>query len=127
MFGTDGFLEGADTAFGQPPSQAINDFLRHGRPFVNKAGVKLHERRAGGDLLPRVVRIEDAADTNDRQRAVRLPVKMPDDFRAARAEWPTPATTARDAAATSAGSLVTTGSAPARASAEQTLRRLPAP
>ena len=43
------------------------------------------------------------------------------------AAWPTPATIASGAAATSAGSLVTTGSAPARASAEQTLRRLPAP
>ena len=41
--------------------------------------------------------------------------------------WPTPATIASGASATSAGSLVTTGSAPARASAEQTLRRLPAP
>ena len=46
---------------------------------------------------------------------------------AACATWPTPATIASGAAATSAGSVVTTGSAPARARAEQTLRMLPAP
>ena len=67
MFGTDGFLEGADTAFGQPPSQAINDFLRHGRPFVNKAGVKLHERRAGGNLFSGIFGVEDVFHVDNRQ------------------------------------------------------------
>ena len=47
--------------------------------------------------------------------------------RAALSTWPTPAITASGASRTSAGSTVTVGSAPARAKAEATERRLPAP
>ena len=47
--------------------------------------------------------------------------------RAALSVWPTPATTASGASRTTAGSVVTSGSAPARSNAAQTERRLPAP
>ena len=72
----------------QPLSQAGHNFLGHARPFVNQAGVKLHERCAGGDFLPGVIRVENAAHADDRQRASGPAIQVPDDFGAARAQRP---------------------------------------
>src|SRR5216110_3279343 len=43
----------------QPLSQTGDNSLRHARPFINQAGVELHQRCAGGDFLPGILRVED--------------------------------------------------------------------
>ncbi len=48
------------------------------RAAIDEARVDLHERRAGGDLLARVLPREDAADADDRQRAVQRPRQLAD-------------------------------------------------
>ena len=55
-------------------------------PAVDEPGVELHQRRAGVDLLARVRARQDAADADDRQRAVeRLRERAHDRGRRARA------------------------------------------
>src|SRR3989442_4767926 len=54
----------------RPPRSTLFPYTTLFRsPFVNQAGVNLHERCAGGDFLPGVIRVENAAHADDRQRA----------------------------------------------------------
>jgi hypothetical protein len=48
----------------------------------------LHQRRAGGDFLPGIRRVKNAAHADDRQRAACLAIQMAHDFRAALPQGP---------------------------------------
>ena len=51
--------------------QSLIDPLHRARPFVNPTGVNLHGVGAGFDFFVGILGIEDPADADDRQPALR--------------------------------------------------------
>src|SRR4051812_41524039 len=82
----DGLVERAEAFAFETRRETFVDAAYDARALVHEARVELHERRARANLLPGVLRVEDAADADNLGRAARQASERGDDLRRARAK-----------------------------------------
>src|SRR6266446_5561510 len=80
-------FQAREPGFLQPLSQSGHDLSRQARSFINQTGVDLYQRRAGGDLVPGIIGVEDAAHADDWQQALCPSINVSDNLRAALSQW----------------------------------------
>src|SRR6185503_11557487 len=84
-----GLLQAVNPNVFHPFDKASDDGFGQGRPLEHQPCINLNEARSSCDFLPGIVRVENAADTDDGQFSFRLPVNMPHQFCAALPQWTT--------------------------------------
>src|SRR5690242_18333481 len=86
VFRTDGGFQIFESTDGKLLAHAANDIAGKAWSFINQSGVSLHERSAGDDFFPGIVRAENTTNTDDGHLAIRLPIQVTNNLRAADAQ-----------------------------------------
>ena len=74
---SDGIAKDLEAVAVEESHQPAVDLAHQPRPLIHESGVDLHQRCACSNPRVRLLRRVDAADADDRHRAVRRPVEMP--------------------------------------------------
>src|SRR5512139_1251157 len=77
---SDGMVDVRDAVTKQETAQTGGECTRQMRALVDETGVDLDQRGAGTDLLVRVLRSEDATDTDDGKAPTGDPIEQTDDL-----------------------------------------------